>query len=210
MRTELLYLLTVSQFHTDPKPLFILEGDFFPMFGVLECIDRRDKVYGLSGLIDAREHSIVIDYDKTVYEVYADLLVSLHSAYLSICDKGRPPKTQFLRRLERLFTEMDGQEAHRSSLRQFLRAIFNEERTISFCGRSSPITAIGFDHASENIPEDRWWYDSLGKRYYVECNSSEWTLEHHRPLLVDWEEYLPLDEDERIAILGAPSPQAQQ
>jgi hypothetical protein len=39
---------------------------------------------------------------------------------------------------------------------------------------------------------DRWWYDFLGKTYYVDCDLSDWTLEHHHPLLRDWREYQPL------------------
>ncbi|PMD67661.1 HET-domain-containing protein, partial [Hyaloscypha bicolor E] len=40
-----------------------------------ECADPRDKVYGLLGLAnDCGEDELVVDYSKTVYEVYRDVI----------------------------------------------------------------------------------------------------------------------------------------
>jgi hypothetical protein len=169
-------------------------------FSCLECVDPRDKVYGVLGLIDLGKHHIVIDYNKFVNQIYADMLIAAFSACMDLAlpqDQG--VLDEYTDGFEILFVNMGGQDAHGVSLKRFLRAIWNEESIYSFVEQFSPIDMMGFEYASEAVPKDRWWYDFQGVTYYVECDSSEWTLEHHRPLLVDWKEYISTVSDEGIA-----------
>jgi hypothetical protein len=149
-----------------------------------QCVDPRDKVYALLGLIDMDRRSINIDYEKSANQVYADLVFEIYSLCL---ERGQTEDELHyctssigwcLRDFKRLYIQMHGQEFHKRTLKRFLSSIFDTEHAIEFLDPHLPaITAIGFDNASENISKDRWWFKYQGKRYYVECDSSKWTMD---------------------------------
>jgi hypothetical protein len=130
---------------------------FIENFSHLKCIELRDKVYGMLGLIRISDYDIAIDYGKSVYQVYADLVLAIYRTYFDSDWRANWPisheKQVYIKALEMLFTHMDSQELHRNSLKRFLHAIWNEPRSWSFYDRPSPVTAIGFDHAFKDVPK---------------------------------------------------------
>jgi hypothetical protein len=115
--------------------------------------------------------------------VYADLVFEIYSLYLErdhtedMLEYYAHP-VSYLRDLKNLYIRMHGQEFHERSLERLLGSIFDIEHAIKFLDRQlPPITAIGFDHPSESISKDRWWFKYQEKRYYVECDSFKWTMD---------------------------------
>jgi hypothetical protein len=51
--------------------------DIFSSYSHLKCVDPRNKLHGLLGLYE--ERPIVIDYNKSVNQVYADLVSAVYA-----------------------------------------------------------------------------------------------------------------------------------
>jgi hypothetical protein len=125
-------------------------------FGQNDCGDPRDKVYGLMGIVH-KEDRLVVDYGKTVCDVYIDVV-----------KKSLEGGTHRLQRIKTLLTlseSMGFQKDQRTGLAKLLDAMFEQ-----VCGL---IRCIGYQTAEESGKTlDRWWYeDENGVRHFYECQN---------------------------------------
>jgi hypothetical protein len=71
---------TFNSLSTDEFPPFTLQK-CIKLFCQENCEDPRDKVYGLMGLVHEDER-LEIDYLKSTYEVYSDVVTAICSSYI--------------------------------------------------------------------------------------------------------------------------------
>ncbi|KAH6384081.1 hypothetical protein HBI60_248020 [Parastagonospora nodorum] len=124
---------------------------------------------------------MMVDYNKIAYDAFSDLLVIVYAwnlncqEYPSMAKRGH---VCYRCQLQDLFARIGGSQYHFKSLRRLFAAILMEWYPPPIDGVYA-MTAIGF----ESAPTERWWYDFLDKRYYVECDEAQWKPEHYRPWL---------------------------
>ncbi|KAH8716904.1 hypothetical protein GQ44DRAFT_713212 [Phaeosphaeriaceae sp. PMI808] len=157
-------------------------------FSGQDCEDPRDRVYGLMGLVN-QEERVAIDYAKSVYEVYSDLVVAFSFSYTAHTNRSVqslvPRRSQFSTKLQDyvlslvLLSERMG-----FSMREVvvLRSLLQDVWCLDKFSTSNcpPITAIGFEEtilqdtteavtSLDSTMRGRWWYTYRGRTYYYEC-----------------------------------------
>jgi len=174
----------------------------FGFFSDSACLDPRDKVYALISLSEWTSDRLIVDYRKSVCQVFSDLVMcAFSSALLKDTDDHRFEHSASV--LKDQFRCMGGPAHLIKSLDKFMDAIWHESRIVAFVGLPSPLTAMGVEPASDNVHGERWWYEFQGRRYHVADDPKTWSMEHQRPLLVDWKEYLPMEVDGSISCTAA-------
>jgi hypothetical protein len=155
------------------------------------CQDPRDKVFGLMGIVDKNER-VVVDYNKTVYQVVADVVASLCAS----CERRNWKEWVDTSLLMSLCRNMGFQRHEILSLRNCVDAMWTPRtppinRTIKTESawtewadddmtpsaqydwvRAAPIVAVGYQTAKEYGGTQNWWWfeDSTGTRSYHNCD----------------------------------------
>jgi hypothetical protein len=193
--------LFMSRRHPIVAPLPVRNGrleDALSKFSKGFCVDPRDRVYGLLGLVRLAEQ-IDVDYGKSPQQVLMDaiLVILLTNPWLhfplisqggvAVGSKDWVPK---------LASYMDCTLAQRVSLEVMLEALWHEERLLCFNNFGCPITAMGFEPADANQRSiDQWWFEFQGERYHVECMHPAkiaWFNTKTASLLAEnWQKYVP-------------------
>lgn len=132
------------------------------------CVDPRDKVYGLLGLVDPDEYRIHVDYSKLPQEVLMDAVLAIFVNDHRSARRGDLigmvlPKSS-------LAVSMGCSLSQSSSLYVLMETLCSEVRLLCFIDHDFPISAMGFDQADGTQGSvDRWWFDFQGQRYFAEC-----------------------------------------
>lgn len=63
-----------------------LDFNTFDSLSILNCQDPRDKFYGLMSLVPSLLDRIVVDYNKTTYEVFSDVVILAMATTLASTD----------------------------------------------------------------------------------------------------------------------------
>jgi hypothetical protein len=159
-----------TRYHSNPMRYEPLE-DLLIRYRDQECVDPRDRVYGLLGLADPR-FDIAVDYGKLPQQVFMDAILVI------VIDEAGPLPNQPLRWTREgdsqqtcAFAEqMECTGPQLQSLRVLMKVLWSPMRRLAYKGRQCPFTATGFEPADALFgSQDRWWLDYYGVRYYVEC-----------------------------------------
>lgn len=173
----------------------------FFCFGSSACVDPRDKLYGLLGIMDQKECNFSVDYSRLPQEVFTDIaLLIFRCLQRETWDQSklRPEVVlaRWAKHLRTLAIDMGCTPAQLSSLKVMLDSLCSKDRLACFTFFDFPISAMGFDQAdSADRGIDRWWFDFQGEKYFVECVEDATVDSFNDPtrkLLSDhWEKYLP-------------------
>ncbi|KAH7411740.1 heterokaryon incompatibility protein-domain-containing protein [Phaeosphaeria sp. MPI-PUGE-AT-0046c] len=165
-------------------------GSCISSFCANGCVDLRDKVYGFMGLC-VTSQDITVDYHKSTYEVYLDVLMAFRNAYLGRQQYPRPLLRRYPSRLQeyhdiliQLSEQMITSKGRREALLRMLYQIWQPDNPekLNNHGRPDhlPIDAMGFRasedacektsaHVTSSLPPNRWWYTCGNATYYFEC-----------------------------------------
>jgi hypothetical protein len=122
-----------------------------------KCENPRDKVYGLLGMV-REEDRVVVDYEKSVLEVYLDFVkVSINTPLPSFFQDGQKPADYV--ELGRL---MGFEDNTSQGLMRLMTHLFNVHN-------NDMVTAMGLEKAGQAHEQHHWWYESNGDRHYFLC-----------------------------------------
>jgi hypothetical protein len=128
-----------------------------------DCEDPRDRVYSLMGIVKEKER-IAVDYNKTVLEVYLDVInVLVHGPGLVIKPEGSlMSHSPGIVSLYRLGSEM----GLGSSLMQGMYSMIKDRfgRT-----REQTVSVVGFEKADRVQGHGHWWFECDGERFIYPC-----------------------------------------
>jgi hypothetical protein len=122
-----------------------------------ECQDPRDRVYGLMLFVPPLSGHLVVDYSRTIDEVFSDVVIqafaleleNLTDLSIHACSERYPLS---------LVTSMGGAKWRLESLRRFLDASWDQDRIRAFKMLRSPLTSMGFEPSVEDKHMGRQWY----------------------------------------------------
>ena len=57
----------------------MLDLTYIDKYSTFDCVDPRDKIYGLLSFIDPLPEKMMVDYNKTAYDVFSDLVVIVYA-----------------------------------------------------------------------------------------------------------------------------------
>lgn len=153
--------------------------DCISRFCYQQCSDPLDKVFGLMGLV-AENEQVVIDYDRSVPEVFLDVVRSLHSRDLVLTQTGRTASGGSSAGLNKSILQdlarqmgLAKQDHGLGATRRFLDLIFKstsmdevDSREITH-GRNA--LQIGYMRTFSNVLRvpNRWWLQVDGERKYI-------------------------------------------
>jgi len=165
-----------------------------------ECVDPRDRVYGLLGLVRV-DQRVTVDYEKSNDQLYMDvILVTLRNQCLEKPAEAKSPEIRSLTLWWKAAFAMDITWARKTSFRSEFWKIWRSDTLGRFRGHACPITAIGLEKAATTgCQVDRFWFDFQGTRHFIYCTDEIATLADETELLLldDWEKYVPrADADE--------------
>ncbi|KAF7679541.1 hypothetical protein GT037_003289 [Alternaria burnsii] len=122
------------------------------------CENPRDKIYGLMGMV-RKEDRVVVDYEKSVLEVYLDFLkISINTGLPSIMNSEEPSYYLELGVLMGLDDYI---------LLGILRLTLNRFTV----HKNDTVTDIGLEEAGQAHEQHRWWYECNGERHHFCCRS---------------------------------------
>lgn len=159
-------------------------ADMLHTFRFQSCEDPRDKIYGLMGLVDEDER-VVVDYAKSVQQVFMDAVL------VTCADSQKNYKRIML--FSDILEHMPFTATQTVGVIALLLIIWRPEALGRFDGLPCPITAMGFQPGGEIDGVDRWCFEFLETRYYVECVGNFELINDSTKQLrdTDWKSYLP-------------------
>jgi hypothetical protein len=191
-------------------------ADLVRAFGNNLCEDARDKVYGFMSLV-APQNRIVVDYGKSVHQVFLDLALVTCTACLD--SSSWRNSSDFSNYKNRWLDEWDilsefafniGLSLFEiDSLSHFYSNIWQKEKLGRSAGLPFPITAMGFEPGLTSETLDRWWYEFQGKRYYFNCEPKILDPKTNPALFEDWAVYIPMDQKRHELVTTAEGEPAQ-
>lgn len=164
-------------------------------FQFSRCADRRDKIYGLLGLVRLDQH-VTVDYEKPIEQLYMDVaLIAIQSQCLDGFQGTEATGFKAKFRLMQLAVSIKITEPLQTSHRDTLWNIWCIERLGRFHSHSCPITAMGFERPATAGGEiEQWWFDFQGTRHTIRCldEKSKSSLQTSKLLMLeDWKKYVP-------------------
>jgi hypothetical protein len=158
--------------------------DCISRFCYQQCSNPLDKVFGLMGLV-AEKEQVVIDYDRSVPEVFLDVVRLLHSRDLVLGQRGRSVSGGSSAGLNRSILQdlarqmgLAKRDLGLGATRRFLDLIFKstsmdevDSRKITHRRHALQIGYTGTFSNVLRIP-NRWWLQVDGERRYI-----QWVVE---------------------------------
>lgn len=144
------------------------------LFSCNHCVDLRDKVYGLMGLVSP-EDRLTIDYGKPVQIVYIEVVLSITSTFLERIGNGLvmvEDDTSLLDSFsiyQKIFAEpsqqMQVKMPERGEIVNLVRTV--QEKLISDGTQCSEFRS-GCTPAQSPSDRHEWWYEINGNRQYAD------------------------------------------
>lgn len=154
--------------------------DCIARFCYQKCSNPLDKVFGLMSLVTENEQ-VVIDYARSVPEVFLDVVRLLHSRDLALGQTGRNASGGSSAGLNRSILQelarqmgLGKRDLGLGATRRFLDLIFKSTSLHEIDSREithrRTALQVGFEGAFSNVLRipDRWWIQSDGERRYIQ------------------------------------------
>jgi hypothetical protein len=125
------------------------------------CENPRDKVYGLMGMV-REEERVVVDYEKSVLEVYMDFMHICMTKELSsdLASRGRPEL------IARCNIELGRSMGIGDDLLLGVQRLITNRFTVH---KNDTVTATGLEEAGQAYEQHHWWYECSGERHHFCC-----------------------------------------
>jgi heterokaryon incompatibility protein (HET) len=161
-------------------------------YSVQECQDPRDKIYGFLGMVSADQRP-VIDYAKSVQQVYADAVLTVLGHYWN--NRFKRYKTEgpfqgglriYIENMIDLAWNMKLPERDQRGLVGMFREIVEVEDQLRQWNKEPPLSmtdvieGLGYvatadpsiADGSEGLLTGQWWVDVCGEKQYFDCITS--------------------------------------
>lgn len=125
------------------------------------CENPRDKVYGLMGMV-REEERVVVDYEKSVLEVYLDCM---HVIMTKELPSDLNSRAELKLAAGCNFTLAQSMGIRVDLLLGVLRLMTNRFTV----HKNDMVTAIGFEEAGQAHEQHHWWYECSGERHHFCC-----------------------------------------